>query len=179
MKVLTIILGALILIGGVYCMFAPIATYSAISWLIGLAMIVEGVGSAITWSERRRYGLADGWTLAGAIVSIIIGIILICSFAFQIAIDFLIAYLIAIWLVFGGITRIAAGIGIHRYQTETGDNSLRTSWGGLVVLGILIAILGVLCIFNPVAVMVSVGFLLGLSIVCIGAGLIARGVMMY
>ena len=178
MKVLSIILGILIFIGGIYCLFAPIATYSAISWLIGLVMVVEGLGSALTWSERRRYGFADGWTLAGAIVSIILGVFLLCSYAFQFAVDFLIAYLIAIWLVFGGVARIAAAIRIRNFQNEMGPGSIPSSWAGLLVLGILIVILGVLCIFNPLAVMVSVGFLLGLAIAFVGAGLVARGLMM-
>ena len=176
MRVITIILGALLLIGGIYCMFAPIATYSALGWLIGFAMIVEGIGSVIVWNDRRRLGLADGWTLAGAILSIVLGVFLLGSFAAQFALDLFIAYLIAIWLVFGGIARIAAALSIRKYQKETmGADAPSSGWIGLLVIGILIIILGILCIFNPTSIMISVGLLLGLSIVCTGAGLIANG----
>lgn len=178
MKVVTIILGIMMLIGGVYCMFAPIETYAALSWLIGAAMIVEGVGSVITWNDRRKYGLADSWTLLGAIVSIALGVFLLGSFAAQLAVDYFIAYLIAIWLVFGGIARIAAAISIRNYQNQMGSGAIATSWVALFALGVLIVILGVLCIFNPVSVMVGVGFMLGLSIVFVGAGLVVRGVRM-
>ena len=178
MRVLAIIFGILLVIGGGYCLLVPFETYAAVVWLIGLAMIVEGVGSAVTWSDRRKLGLADGWTLAGAILSIVLGVFLLGSFAFKFAVDFFIAYLIALWLVFGGIARIAAAIGLRSYRNETGDKSPRTSWVGLLVLGIVVVILGVLCIFNPLAVMVSVGFLLGLAIICAGVGLIVRGIVM-
>ena len=178
MKVITIILGALLLIGGVYCMFAPVATYAALGWLIGLAMIVEGIGSVISWNERRMLGLADGWTLAGAIVSIVLGVVLLGSYAAQFAIDLFVAYIIAFWLVFGGITRIVAAINLRKYQQQSGPNSIPVSWVGLLVVGILIVILGALCVFNPLSVMVSVGFLWGLSIVMVGVGLIVRGASM-
>ncbi|MBR0405378.1 MAG: DUF308 domain-containing protein [Eggerthellaceae bacterium] len=178
MKAITIVMGAMMLVGGVYCMFAPIETYSALSWLIGAAMIVEGVGSALSWSERRRFGLADGWTLIGAIVSIALGVFLLGSYAAQYAVDLFIAYIIAIWLVIGGITRIAAAIGIRNYQNQMGAGPTAVNWVALLGLGVLIVILGVLCIFNPTSVMASVGFLLGLAIVFVGAGLVVRGVRM-
>lgn len=178
MKAITIILGAIMLVGGVYCMIAPIETYSTLSWLIGAAMIVEGVGSALSWSERRRYGLADGWTLVGAIVSIVLGVFLLGSYAAQYAVDLFIAYIIAIWLVIGGVTRIAASIGIRNYQNQMGLGPAPINWVALLCLGILIVILGVLCIFNPTSVMVGVGFLLGLAIVFVGTGLLVRGMRM-
>ena len=172
MRVLAIIFGILLVIGGGYCLLIPFETYAAIVWLIGLVMIVEGLGSAVTWSERRKLGLANGWTLAGAILSIVIGIFLLCSFAFKLAVDVYIAYLIALWLVFAGITRIAAAIDLRRYRNETGDKSPWTSWVGLLIVGILLIILGVLCIFNPWAVMLGVGFVLGWAIIFAGIGLI-------
>ena len=178
MKIITIVLGALMLIGGVYCMFAPIETYASLSWLIGAAMIAEGIASIITWNDRRRYGLADGWTLAGAIVSIVLGVFLIGSYAARFAVDLFIAYMIAIWLVVGGIARIVAAINIRNYQNQMGSNAIPTNWVALLILGILVTILGVLCIFNPTSVMVGVGFMLGISIVCMGVGLIGVGARM-
>lgn len=178
MRVIAIILGVLMIIGGAYCMFAPIATYAALSWLIGITMIIEGVGSAVTWNSRRKLGFADGWTLAGAIVSIILGVFLLGSFAARVAMDVFIAYLIAFWLVFGGVMRIVTAINIRRYQKETGDAGDAPNWILLLILGILIIILGILCIFNPTAIMISVGFMLGLSIVCSGVGLLVVGIKM-
>lgn len=178
MKIASIVFGALLLIGGVYCMFAPIETYAALSWLIGAAMLIEGIASAVTWNERRKFGFADGWTLVGAIVSIVLGVFLLGSFAARFAVDMFIAILIAIWLIVAGVARIASAISIRNYQNQMGRGSIPVNWVALLVMGILIAILGVLCVINPTSVMVGVGFLLGLSIVCVGAGLIARGVMM-
>ena len=166
MRIIKVILGVLLAVGGIYCMFTPIATYSTLAWLIGLAMIAEGVASVITWSSRRELGLANGWTLAGSIVSIVLGVILLGSFALQFALDAFIAYFIAIWLVIAGITRVAAAIAVRSQNPEGASG-----WIIQVVLGVLIAILGVLCIFNPLSVVAGVGMMLGISIVFVGIDL--------
>ena len=169
MKVITIILGILLAVGGIYCMFAPVATYAALGAVIGVAMIVEGVGSIVTWNSLRKAGLASGWTLAGAIISLVLGIVLLGSYAMQFAIDVFIAYFIAIWLVVAGITRVVSAIGMRNSLGKEGARG----WIIQVVLGVLIAILGVLCVFNPLSIAAGVGLMLGVSIVLTGAALIA------
>lgn len=174
MKVVTIILGVLLLVGGIYCVFTPVATYAAIAWLIGLSMVVEGVASIITWSEARRLGLANGWTLAGSIISLVLGVFLLGSYFLRFAVDMFIAYLIAVWLIVAGVTRIVAAINVR----NSNDQVYASGWGIQLVLGILIVILGILYIFNPLSAMMSMGMLLGLSIIVVGAELIAAGFRM-
>ena len=178
MKALSIILGAILLIGGIFCFFTPVQTYSTLSWLIGLAMVVDGVGDIVMWNGRRKLGLADGWTLFGAIVSIVLGVILLGSFVARFAVDLFIAYLIAAWLVIGGITRIMAAFRIREFNRFSGYSSIGSNWVVLLVLGILIVILGVLCFFNPLSVMAGVGVMIGIAIICVGVDLIARGIRM-
>lgn len=178
MKIITIILGALLAVGGVYCMFTPVATYATIGWLIGVSMIMEGIASIIMWSELRRSGLANGWTLAGAILSIVLGIFLVGSYVARFSIDVFIAYLIAIWIVVSGISRIIGAINLRKQENLSNVGAGSSSWVILLLLGILSTILGVLCISNPLAVMVGVGFTMGLSIVGLGAGLIVGATRM-
>lgn len=175
MKVVSIVFGILLLAGGIYCLFAPVTAYSAISWLVGIAMLVEGIGSVISWNDRRRFGFADGWTLLGAIVSIILGCFLLFSFVAQYAVDLIIAYIIAAWLVFGGVTRIAAALRLRSFASTMSGGLVDASWGGLFLLGVVVTILGVLCFFNPLALMASVGALLGITIICLGAGFLVHG----
>lgn len=178
MKIISIILGALLAVGGVYCMFTPVATYATIGWLIGVSMIMEGIASIIMWSELRRSGLANGWTLAGAILSIVLGIFLVGSYVARFSIDVFIAYLIAIWIVVSGISRIIGAINLRKQENLSNVGAGSSSWVILLLLGILTTILGVLCVANPLAVMVGVGFTMGLSIVGLGAGLIVGATRM-
>lgn len=172
MKIITIVMGILLAVGGVYCMMTPAATYAALGWVIGFSMLVEGIGSVVTWSSLRRLGLANGWTLAAAIISIVLGIFLLSSYALQYAVDMYIAYMIAIWLVFAGVSRIVIAAAMRSRQ---GKEQAR-GWILHAVLGALIAVMGVLCIFNPLSIVAGVGLMIGMSIVFTGAALIAIGV---
>ena len=171
MKVITIILGGLLVVGGIYCVFSPVATYSAISWLIGLSMVVEGVGGIVTWSERRKLGLANGWTLAGAIISILLGVFLLGSFMLRFAVDMFIAYLIAFWLIEAGVVRIVVAVGTRNSYGQEGSSG----WILQVVLGVLIVVLGILSIFNPLSIVLSVGTMLGISVLFVGLALVVGG----
>ena len=170
MKVLTIILGILLIVGGIYCMFTPVATFSALSVVIGVSMVVEGIGGIITWGSAHRAGLANGWTLAGAILSLVLGVFLLGSYVLQFSLDLFIAFIIAFWFVENGIVHIVAAIVARRELGSEGASG----WIIHLILGILIVISGVLCIFNPLSVMAGVRPMLGVSIVFVGAGLIAN-----
>lgn len=173
MRVLTIVFGVLLVVGGFYCILTPVATYATLAWLIGALMIVEGAGGIVTWIERRDSGRANGWALAGGILSALLGVVLLGSYALQFAVDAFIAYFIAIWLVFAGVTRIALAVIARGSQGQAGARG----WAIQLVLGVLIVILGALCIFNPLSVAVGVGLLLGMSIVFAGVDLVIGGLV--
>lgn len=171
MRVVGVILGAALLVLGVYCLVTPVETFAMLSWLIGLAMLVDGVSNALTWNERRKYGFADGWTLVGAIASIALGVLVLGSLAAQIVIDTILAYLVAAWLVIGGITRIAAAIGLRNLNRT--DRTIGGNWLVLMLLGILVTAMGIACFIHPTFAMVGVGIILGLSIIVAGCSVIA------
>ena len=171
MKAIGVIFGILLVIGGIYCLVTPVETFGVLSWLIGLAMLVEGISSALTWNERRRFGFADGWTLVGALVSIALGVVVLGSLAVQVAIDTFLAYLVAAWLVFGGAARIAGAIGLRKIYLAGG--MIGENWLLLMLLGILIVVMGIACFVNPILAMEGVGMILGLSIIVTGGSIIA------
>lgn len=178
MKIATIVLGILTLALGVYCLITPIGTYSTIGWLIGLVMLIEGIASVATWNNRRKYGFADGWTLAGAIVSVILGCFLLFSFIAQWAVDLFIAYVIAAWFVIGGITRIIAAFKLREFNKQASYEVEGSNWVLLLIMGVLVTVFGVLCIFEPVTIMVGIGIMIGVAIIVLGIDLIVRGIRM-
>lgn len=174
MKVVTIVLGILLLASGVYCMFTPVATYAALAVVIGLSMVVEGVAGIVTWFQARKEGGASGWMLAFAILSLVLGAFLLGSYVMQATLDLFIAYIIAFWLVEAGVVRIVTAV---MARNKLGPE-MASGWVIQLVLGILIVIFGILCIFNPLSVMAGVGFTLGMSIVFVGAELVTAGFWM-
>lgn len=170
MTIVNIILGVLLIVGGMYCLLTPIMTFATLGWLMGAAMIAEGVSSALTWNARRKEGLADGWTLAGAILSVILGCVVLGSGFMRLTLDTFLAYLAAFWLIFGGVTRIAASFKLrdaNKQGLPVGKN-----WVLVLIIGIIVTIMGVVCLFHPLLAMASVGTLVGLGIVSSGCSLI-------
>lgn len=171
-RVILIIFGILLVIGGFWCMFQPTLTYAATAFVIGLCLILAGCGSISTWSWRKELGFASGWNLAGAILSIVLGVIVIISDAVQGAVDIFILYLVAAWLVLAGIMQICASLNIRKVRNELGTHLLGANWAFDLVMGILIIIVGVLSFIDPTGLAIAFGILIGLGIMMVGTNMI-------
>lgn len=176
MKVLSIILGALVIFGGVQCVMEPVFTFAALGWIIGASMIVEGLGNIFTWGTRKTLGFADGWTLAGAIISVILGIAVCGSQYLQFAIDKFLAYLVAFWLIAGGFSRVFAAFSLHGARKD--GLPVGQHWFLLFLIGVLVTGMGFLSLFHPLITMASVGVLMGAGIISSGCSLIFAALLM-
>lgn len=142
-----------------------------LGWLIGLVMLIEGVFNALSWNDRRKLGLADGWSLLGAIISIVLGACVIGSMAVQYAFDTFLAYMVAAWLAFSGIMRIAGALSMRKMYQH--GNVYGANWLSSLLLGVIILVLGVACFVQPALAMAYIGILLGIAILITGIGIIA------
>ena len=176
-RILTGILGVLMIIAGFFCMLWPGMTYVASVWMIGIAIIVGGIANIISWSDRKKLGVADGWSLAGAIVSILFGIVLLVSFAMQVLMDVFVAYFVAAWLLVYGIIRIVMAFKLRKVRDEVGEGSLTSRWGWVLAMGILMVICGIIGFFNPISLMLALGFLVGIAIIVYGFDMITMAIV--
>lgn len=171
-NVIALILGVFIIIGGIYCMLAPDATYSSLAWLLGIVMVVDGVADAVAWMRLRSRGYRNGWALLAAIISIAIGAFVLGSTAARFAVDLLIAYLIAAWLIVTGAMRMLFGWSLRRVHVQLNVPFIGSNWWATFALGVLLVIVGVFSVFNPTGLMLGVGMLVGLSIVVAGISVV-------
>ena len=172
-RIITFILGIFMILTGVYCLFNPAMTYMTLVYVVGINMIVDAVGGIILWRERKKEGAADGWALAGAIASLVFGIVLIGSTALQLVVDMTIVYLAAMWLIVIGIIRIVLANKLHKVRKALDAEILGRRWWLVMVTGILLVICGVLSLFNPAGLIVAIGIHFGLNIIIAGANMIA------
>ena len=172
-RILAIILGAFMIVGGVYCLILPEATYLSLAWVIGVIMVADGIADIATWIRIKQFGLSNGWLLAGAILSIACGIFIVLSAAAQLVVDLFIAYMVAIWLIITGVIRMVFAWRVRKARQEFGLVTLGRNWWIPFVLGILLVVLGVLGCVNPTIVMVGIGILLGVSIIMTGMSVLA------
>ncbi len=172
-KALAIILGILMIVSGVYCMMAPEIMFLTIGWVLGINMIADAIGNIATWSARRRIGLADGWTLAAGIISLIFGIALVGSESMQLAVDAFVAYMAASWLILIGMLRIVRALQLRRIHVELPGEVVAGYWWVPLVSGILLLIVGAFGLANPSVAAVAIGTVIGMSATVAGVNLVA------
>lgn len=117
--------------------------------------------------------MADGWTLAGAIVSLIFGIVLLGSNAMQLSVDLFVAYMAAIWLIVIGILRLIRSSRLHQFHKTFDTKVIAKRWWVVMLNGILLIVLGILSIMNPSITAFAIGTMMGLNVLFASINLIS------
>ena len=108
------ILGIILIIAGIFCIFSPVASSALIPYMVGLGLAVTGIGKIFRWAKERHYYRHSGWNLAGAVASLLAGILLAVSPSLQLSVNFTVVMLIGCWIMVMGILRI-----IHAFQLKS------------------------------------------------------------
>lgn len=172
-NVLAIILGVLVVVGGIWCLMTPLQTILGMAWLIGFMMIVDGVANIITWFQLRKLGGVNGWALASAIISVVLGVVVVGNFFMQAFLAEFLTYLVAAWLIVSGVMRIGYGWKMRSLHKAVQASMIGGHWYFSFILGILLVVLGVMSLIAPVMLAEALGMFIGISIIVLGVSLIA------
>lgn len=177
MKVLAVVLGILVIIAGIFCAFYPGLTVMTFIWILGIAMVVAGISNLCTYSAKKKNGQATGWTIFGAIVSILLGLFIVFSKLFALEINAILIIFLGAWLFVYGIFTIIAACKVHSLAKENPDTAFGSNWGWGLALGIIMVLLGILILCNFFTSMIVIdaffGILIGVSIIVAGINTIA------
>lgn len=164
-RALEIILGLVALVAGFLALFFPAAVIVTLVVFFGIIILVIGILRVATaGSSHWLVGSSRGTNIAIGIILIIIGL-LILFFPLPAAIT--VAILLGIGLLVYGIGRIVVGIGAH--NMNGGVRAL------LILLGILIAVFGLIVIFFPVLGVWTYAFFVSIAFILIGIDALAAG----
>ena len=175
-KILTLILGVLIAISGLYCVFYPGLTYLGIGYVIGVSMLLDAIGRFHAWWQFKESGEADGWMLTGAILSAVFGIILISNNAAQLSVDVFIAYMIGIWIMTHAVITIIRAFRARKLHKKLNTIFVGKHWWLGLITGCAMCVFAVLSLMNPTVIMTAIGTFIGLGVIVAGANLISVGV---
>lgn len=167
-KVLSIILGILMIICGIYCLTVPELTFLALGWIVAFSMIIDGVINLATWNARKALGFADGWTLLGGVLSLGFGIAVIASETMQLALDITLAYMAGIWILWIGILRLARSVRLRHIHKELHATGIAKHWWLVMLTGILLIVVGIFSLMNPGILVLGIGILIGVDILLAG-----------
>ncbi len=171
-KVLLVILGILLIGTGISCLFSPVSTSTYIGYIIGLSMVLDAIAYFVMWLQGRKDGSADGWTLAGAILSAVFGFFILNNTVIQAGLDLLIYIYAAIWLIGLGIVVISRAARLRRIHKNWDTKLLGAHWYLPLCLGILLCAFGILCLFKPLIPAAVIGVFIGIGIISAGANMI-------
>ena len=187
-KILSVILGVPMIVGGINCAAMPLETYSVLPTLMGIALLADGIGRIVAWAAARRRNESRALLMISAILSLLLGIFLLSSSMLQLGVALVYTQFISGWITATGILRIIESFQIRRLRSEADGISEPTpeaegframlrevsgKWWIHLLLGILLVIAGVMSFINPLTTMIAVGTCMGIAIIIGGVDLIA------
>jgi uncharacterized membrane protein HdeD (DUF308 family) len=133
--------GLAFLIAGLCLLFWPVRTAAVLVAIVAAFLLVSGIIGAISSVVHRDSGW--GWRLAGGILAILVGIVLLANpvagALIVVAVQF---YLLAFGLIVTGIASMVGG----KYTADS--IGYQWSWGNFF-LGVLEVLLGIFLLFRP------------------------------
>ena len=161
---LSMLLGIIFFIVGIVVFFEPGGTYLALSVLFGIVVILSGAFE-LYLGTKAPTGSGKGWYIAGGVVEILLGILLLCTPSMLFTI---LPFVLGFWLLFRGFM----AVGVASEMMGVGIKGA----GWTMTLGILVIISAFLVLFNPIIGVGVVVFWVGLSLLLAGVDLIAHAV---
>lgn len=164
MRALTIILGILLIITGIYCFFNLGMAFVTLALFLGIVMMVYGISQIIAWFASRKNGGSSGWVAFEGILTLAIGAIV----AFYPLSEVVLAIWFAAWLIASGLMRIIAAV-------QTKRNFPGTPWGFMMFMGILTIVVGIYGVIHPMVIGMALAMLFGIFFVLQGINCILFG----
>ena len=162
MSILMVILGVLMILCGVCCAFTPLATLAAAGYFIAIMLIVSGVSGIYTGVKFRFYGV----NFAVSILAVVLGVFALVRPGGVAAIDRILIYLVAAWLLVRGCASIALSLRLRKLR-------LNNDWIWGLIIGVLGIVLGVYSFIHPAVPAMAIGLLIALYFIEEGIDIIA------
>lgn len=135
---LLMLVGILLFVIGILVFVYPAQSYLGMSVLFGWAMLISGVLEVILSASNRHYITGRGWMLAGGIIEIVLGIILIFNTSLSAA---TLPIFLGFWLMFRGFSAIGLGSDLSAIGV--------TGSGWTIFSGVLLVLCSLWILFQP------------------------------
>ncbi len=161
MKVFTIVLGVLIAICGLSCMFTPLITFLEAGYFLVILLFVYGTVGIIRSVSNKTYGL----DFVFDILSIILGIVILVVPGLKLMTDGMLIYLMAFWFMLQGVINIFQSFRQKKMTKGLG-------WVWTLTLGILGLLVGSYSVVHPMLLALTFGILVGVYFIESGISMI-------
>ncbi len=154
---ISLIIGLLALVVGVWSLFTPLEAFAALTILFVVAFFIEGILEIVFAISNRKIQSGWGWNLVLGIIDFILAIILMANMAVA---PLVLSYVIAIWVILRSVWEIGVAIDLKNVQDS--------GWGWLLVLGILGILLGIIMVLQPLFTIAFSAYYVGFALIFYG-----------
>lgn len=137
---ISLLVGILVTVVGIWSLVTPVNTLIAITYVFVTALILIGIFNIILAVSNRNYINGWGWHLAGGILELLMGIILLILPT--LSVTTILIFLIGFWMLFRSGTGIAESCELQMMGVK--------GWGWLLALSILSLLFSFLFFISPV-----------------------------
>lgn len=155
-----LILGLLIIAGGFWLLYQPVIGYATIALLFGWLLLVGGIFQIVISTSIKKEMQGWGWWLAGGILDVLIGLLLVMNLALT---EASLPYFFAFIFLFKGITNLIAAFSM---------TSTYKYWWLYLINGILLLVLSWLFFISPFAAAFTIVVLCSFVMIYWGISLI-------
>ncbi|MBQ8795394.1 MAG: DUF308 domain-containing protein [Clostridia bacterium] len=173
MKTFNCILGVFSILGAVYCMFFPGATFLSSGLVVAILLGVLGICSIFEYVRSRKQGEGQSKNLvAGGVFQLIFGIaaavmMVLAVFvpAIRAILDIFILVMFVGWMIFSGVSGIFKAVSVKK---ATGSKV----WIFTLIMSILLIITGLYGITHLMYAAFAIGYMIGIELMVYGVRLI-------
>ena len=169
MKLINVIFGAYAIVGSLFCMFWPKASFLNCGWIIAFLLVAWGLCAIAANAMARKDGGYDKVVQAKGIVCLIIGILAIVACILSLTTTLLgvfslavILFMITIWVFVEGIITLVSAVG----RKKKGE-----MWVISLVFGIILIAASLFAIIGWLVNLQDVTFFIGLILMVLGVRL--------
>ena len=165
-----LITGILLILLGIYSLIRPVGMLTGVTVIYGLFAVVTGVADiAFCVRMERRTGFGPAVSLVTGILSVLAGILILCNIS---AGRWVIAILFPVWFIAHCISRLSH---LSLIRLTVGD----AYYYFTLVVNIPGLVMGFLMLFNPLAAMLSVSWLIGIYLILLGMDSLMLAIVLF
>ena len=167
MAVLMIVLGIVMVLGGISCVFAPVMTFVGTGYITiviaAVMMIVYGVMNVVQAVRDKEYGV----NMLFGILSVIAGAVLFIP-GMRIVAGGAALYIVSFWFIIKGLVTMFLSLNMKRVSGGK-------EWIIGIILGVLGVLLGIVSCIKPIVSAALIGLWIGIYLIETGADMIILG----
>ncbi|WP_110685681.1 HdeD family acid-resistance protein [Salinicola aestuarinus] len=142
-------LGVIAVIFGLIAIFRPLGAIAALTWIMGLLALAEGVATLYMVATTYQ-GAGRRWLLAYGVISLLFGLLALFD---PLSLASALLVLVGLWLIIAGVYRLLLGLRLRRGVPGEG-------W--TVLSGVLALLLGILLVVSPLSGLVATALWIGI-----------------